>query len=163
MDTLVRVLAAIEEFKPTVYRDAVGIPTIGFGHVLRPGERYDRLTLDQAMELLQRDVQPVRERVDHLFRGVFLLKHELDALASFEFNTGKLEDSTLRQRLLNGSRIAAADEFGKWVYGTDRATGRKVKLDGLANRRAVECIWFLGAPEPVLARIVAKFFRPLPE
>lgn len=166
MDLLIRVLAAIEEFRPRPYRDAVGVLTIGFGHVVRPGEGIgDRLTVDQAYELLARDVAPRRERVEALFggsRSVFLSKHEIDALTSFEFNTGKLEESTLRQRLLSGSRLGASEEFGKWVYGTD-GQGNKVKLDGLANRRAIECIWFLGAPEAVLARVVARFFRPLPE
>ncbi|WP_375333932.1 lysozyme [Candidatus Tisiphia endosymbiont of Xenochironomus xenolabis] len=61
------------------------------------------------------------------------------ALISFVFNcgAGAFQASSLRQKLLRGEYLSAADEFPKWVYA------RGVKLKGLVRRRLVEREIFL--------------------
>lgn len=73
-----------------------------------------------------------------------LSQGQFDALVSFVFNVGQgnYATSTLKKRLAAGDYQGAADEFGRWVYGTD-AQGRKVRLKGLAARREEER-WLFG-------------------
>lgn len=120
-----------------VYRDSVGIPTIGIGHVIRPGESFTTITHEQALELLRHDVAVAEHAVAHL--GVELTQPEFDALVSFAFNvgTGALIASTLAKKLRAGDKPGAAEEFLRW----DKAAGKP--LVGLHNRRLAERELFL--------------------
>lgn len=159
MELLIRVIAAFEQFRPTTYLDAVGRPTCGYGHLIRPGETFDKpLTPEQGLKLLDTDIQEAKDDVDRLFRSVFLADWEYDALVSFAFNVGgaALEGSTLRKRLLSNLRRDAAAEFLRWVYGSKKkpdGTEEKVKLGGLVRRRDCESVWFLGAHPSVIERM----------
>jgi lysozyme len=52
-------LKHFEGYSPIVYEDAAGYPTIGFGHLLKPGEKIEEPLLGDAAErLLQDDVKP---------------------------------------------------------------------------------------------------------
>jgi GH24 family phage-related lysozyme (muramidase) len=79
-----------EGFRPTVYDDGRGIPTIGYGETRQPLPR--RLTEPQAARLLakrlDRDYEPA---VRALFSGPNALpfsQHRYDALVSFVYNLG---------------------------------------------------------------------------
>ena len=41
----------------TRYGDATGLATIGYGHLIKPGEHYEEITEDEALELLHGDLQ----------------------------------------------------------------------------------------------------------
>ncbi|MCC8406197.1 MAG: glycoside hydrolase family protein [Rickettsia endosymbiont of Sceptobius lativentris] len=60
-----------------------------------------------------------------------LIKQQV-ALISFIFNfdSGKFQASTLRQKLNRGEYVNAANELLRWVHAKDR-----VKLQGLLTRR----------------------------
>lgn len=134
-------LALIQHFEgysARAYRCPAGWLTIGYGHLLQPGEPrvIDR---PQAEMYLQQDVQIAERAVTQLITAS-LDQHAYDALVSFTFNlgSGALERSTLR-RLINGGEVdAAADQFARWVY----ADGRK--LPGLIRRRSAERLLFQG-------------------
>jgi GH24 family phage-related lysozyme (muramidase) len=49
-------IAAQEGFRASVYADAAGHPTVGYGHRLLPDEEYpDGVTRDAALALLEQD------------------------------------------------------------------------------------------------------------
>lgn len=139
---LVSFVAGMEGFRGGVYRDAVGVETIGYGETARPIiERYraNGIPRGVALDLL-------RDRLNHVY-GAAVLKLvrvpisqlQFDALTSFAYNlgTGALESSTLL-RVLNGGHYAkAANEFRKW----NKAGGRV--LPGLTRRREAERAMFL--------------------
>ncbi len=125
-----------EGFAPEVYVCPGGWPTIGYGHVVRDGERGRFLDgIDEAMgeELLRRDVETA-ERAVLCFIRVPLEHGQFDALCSFTFNlgTGALQRSTLRRKVNRGEHGAVPAEFRRWVW----AGGYKLK--GLVRRREAE-------------------------
>lgn len=139
------------------YLDPVGIWSIGWGHAIRYNGRLlkgaadaalakslfpNGITLAEAENLLADDVRLVEIYLNGVLPG--LTQCEFDAVCSFVFNVGigKFEDSTLLVRLLAGDKPAAAREFGRWIYGTDKR-GNKIVLPGQVTRRAKERDLFL--------------------
>ena len=48
-----------EGYSPVVYQDAASDPTIGFSHLIKPGEKIQEPRLGEAAEkLLQQDIKP---------------------------------------------------------------------------------------------------------
>lgn len=132
-----------------VYKDSVGIPTIGVGHVVRPGESFaGGITHEQAIEMLRKDIMIAEDAVNKGVK-VAITQAQFDACVSMTFNvgTGNFLSSTLLKLINQNNPTAAADEFLKWVHA-----GGKV-LQGLVNRRKAERELFLSdavpvAPEP---------------
>jgi len=137
-------LKGSEGYSPTNYLCQAGKTTIGYGHVVKPGEKYKWLNEEDAENLLRQDVSWAENAVD---RGVKvpLTQNQYDALVSFTFNLGveALNSSTLLRKLNSGDYTGAADEFDRWVYFTNPKTGKKEKSNGLINRRAREKRLFL--------------------
>lgn len=129
-----------------VYLDPVGIPTIGVGHVLRPGESFPNgITKEQALQLLAQDVR-IAEQAVLSNTKVPLNQNQFDALVSFVFNCGggAYKTSTMLKKLNAGDYEGAANELPRWVY----ASGKK--LPGLVARRNRERALFLKpVPQPV--------------
>lgn len=112
--------------------------TIGFGHLIKPGEHYVVVTIEQARELLKQDVRDAEDTVNDLvpFR---LPQSKFDALVSFVYNEGRAQfaESTLLRKLRDGDIIGAWQEFSNWIYDDGKP------LLGLARRRAAEGSMFL--------------------
>ena len=118
------------------YKDAVGKPTIGIGHLIVDGDGFDMtsiITEQQALDLLAQDVQ---ERVTQLNNAlqVDVTQNQFDALMDFVYNlgVGALQSSTLLRVLNAGDPIEAANHFAQW----DIAGGRV--LSDLVKRRQAE-------------------------
>lgn len=140
-----------------VYLDPGGVPTVGFGHKLLPGEEAiygggRELPLKDAEDLLISDYGKHRAGVLARTSGLELEEHELEALTSFCFNFGEgaLGTSTLLKRVLARDRRAAAFEFTRWRYAKDKKTGELKPWPWLIRRRHIEACWFLGASQPTL-------------
>ena len=135
MKTTMRLLTQLmvmEGCRLTAYRDAAGVPTIGYGHTegVRMG---DHISAYWARELLKQDIAYFERAVSEL--GVAKTEGQLDALTSLAFNIGieRLKASTLLEVIRKGgSKSAITREFKKWVY----ADGRRLK--GLELRREWE-------------------------
>jgi lysozyme len=114
------------------YKDAVGVPTIGYGHTggVRPNQT---ITQQQAEELLKQDLEKFEKGVTDLVK-VPLNQYQFDALVSFSFNVGlgALQTSTLLKKLNAKDYSGASKEFDKWVHA-----GGDV-LRGLVSRRDAE-------------------------
>lgn len=137
------VIKNAEGYHSDAYKCPSGKNTIGWGHTkgVKPG---DKITVDKAEKYLQEDID---ECIKYIYANVKvpLTQGQFDALVSFVFNcgAGNFEDSTLLELLNEGNYEGAANEFPRWVYGTDPDTGEKVKLGGLVIRRAAEQALFL--------------------
>lgn len=122
-----------EGYRPTVYLDIVGKQTVGYGHLLRPGESFGYLDRQAAEALLRHDVAFAEAAVNRLIT-VPLHPFQFDALTSFVFNLGSgcLQRSTLRRVVNREEHAQAADEFHKY-----RLAGGRISK-GLVLRRAAE-------------------------
>jgi len=128
----------IREFDDAVWG---GTLTIGHGHTGHAAIPGNKITRDEAEELLQQDLrwaeQAVASAVD-----VYLRQVQFDALVSFVYNVGgaNFRRSTLLKRLNQGKDYAAAEEFDRWVFSKGK------RLAGLERRRAAERELFLSCP-----------------
>lgn len=127
-----------EGLRLRVYRDAVGKATIGYGHLLRPGETLTTITHAQAEELLSKDIASAESYVASMVHHP-LNDNQFSALVSFVFNLGPgaLARSQLLKSLNAGQINRASNQFMRWVY----AGGKK--LPGLVTRRRAEQTLFL--------------------
>ena len=125
-----------EKLRLKAYLDAVGIPTIGYGHTkgVKIGQT---ITEDQAIEFLKEDLSVAENAINK--QNLSLNQNQFDALVSFVFNvgTGSFQSSTLLKKAKADSNdTSIALEFAKWKYGTVK--GKKVVLGGLVKRRKNE-------------------------
>jgi len=133
-------LALTEQFEGcrlTSYQDQVGRWTIGYGHTGPEVCAGMTITLEQAQNLLAKDVSSAAAFVNRVVE-VQLTQGEFDALVDFVFNlgVGTFERSTLLRVLNAGEFAAAAAQFALW----DRAGGAVVA--GLLRRRQAETALF---------------------
>ena len=124
------------------YVDAAGHPTIGYGHLIKPGDPFNsksEITQKQAEDLLQSDLAAARKSVQTLVK-VPLNDNQFAAVVSFTFNlgAGKLKDSDLLAFINKGDFQSAANEFPKWNKARDPKTQKLVELRGLTRRRTAE-------------------------
>ena len=133
-----------EGFRSHPYRDAVGIPTIGYGATYYPvtGRRVTMtdppLSEPQASALLEAMVDRFAAGIRR-YAQVPLTQRQFDALVSWAYNVGleAARTSTLMRKLNTGDYEGAADELPRW----NRAGGRVLR--GLTRRRAEERALFL--------------------
>jgi len=144
-------IRTFEHLELRSYIDRAGKPTIGYGHVILPGETIvEPIDRDEAERLLADDVRKAENALAAWVR-VPLTGGQRDALASWVFNVGPrhLEESTLRLLLNRYDYIGAAHELRKW-----RIAGG-VPQPGLLRRRIAEELLFLGG-HPLSVLNVAK-------
>ena len=149
-DIFLEKLMEMEGCRLVAYRDAAGVPTIGYGHTagVRMG---DRISQQQAKALLRQDAEAVMRQVRAL--DVSRTEAQLEALTSFAFNLGiaRLRSSTLLKVIRQGgSKQAIQREFKRWVY----AGGRK--LSGLVKRREWEASHFFAPSYPTDEEIINR-------
>lgn len=129
---LIEKVKEFEGLRLRAYRDAVGKPTIGYGHTLgvKMGQRITEL---QAEEMLRQDLW-VAGRFPNTIKEINT-QGKYDAVVSFIFNlgVGSFKRSTLYRRILHHApdKLIQA-EFRRWVH-----SGGKV-LPGLVKRREWE-------------------------
>lgn len=143
-------LMMMEGLRLTAYRDAAGVPTIGYGHTkgVRMG---DRISEYWARKLLRQDVAEVERQVKAM--RVASSEGQLDALVSFAFNVGigRLRRSTLLRLIREGgTKLQIQREFKRWVY----AGGQRLR--GLELRREWEARRFFEWDLPTDAEIIDR-------
>lgn len=130
---------ASEGWVDHIYQDVTGHETIGYGHLVKPGEVFP-LTIfyEQGELLLKSDLEWAEEVVTASVK-VPLSQNQFDALVDFVFNEGEgsFKRSTLLLLLNQGRYIEASQEFGKWIYSGGRI------FDALVKRREKERQLFL--------------------
>ncbi len=134
----IALIKRFEGFGAEPYPCPAGKLTIGYGHVIRKGERIpERITEAEALAILQEDLTSREKAIDGLVT-VTLTQNQFDALVSFVYNIGvnAFAESTMLKRINALEIKEAAKEFDRWTKGTVR--GVKTVLPGLVKRRASE-------------------------
>lgn len=121
-----------------IYKDAAGLATIGIGHLLTESDkksgRFDKgITMEQALDLLAKDVAPAEEAVNKAVT-VPLSQNQFDTLVSFAFNVGcgGFRSSTAL-KMVNEGRF---EDVPEWLAKWNKAGGKV--CDGLIVRRRNE-------------------------
>lgn len=136
----IALIQRFEELRLEPYHDAVGYPTIGYGHLLSHEKwadlsQWPTITEEEADALLEQDLAQRERAVVRLVHAP-LSSGQFSAIVSFTFNlgAGALQASTLRRKLNRGEYHEAPRELMRWVF----AGGRKLR--GLVRRREAESI-----------------------
>lgn len=136
----VEALTGFEGYSPVMYKDSAGFDTIGIGHLVKSGERFNIPMMPaDAAALLQKDIKPALGAVNK-YTDVDLHYHQADALTSFTFNVGSgtfKKSSVLRDVNDENHEDVPAD-----LRKYNRAGGKVVK--GLVNRREMEAKMYEG-------------------
>jgi lysozyme len=134
-----RAIAEEEGYRAEPYVCPAGRLTIGYGHVIRPGEALEHLSPDEALELLRADARTAEDAIRRLVR-VPLAQHEYDALVSLVLNIGgaRFARSELLGALNAGDRAGAVREWAEFRWGAGKI------LPVLVARRGREIARFLG-------------------
>jgi lysozyme len=139
-------IKASEGFRADVYNDTAGLPTVGYGHKLQPGESFPNgVTEAQASTILLADVQAAEQAVERLVKAQ-LTQGQFDALVDFTFNlgAGRLAGSTLLADLNHGDYASAASQLLLWDHA-----GGQVSVGLAARRRAEYNLWMATPREEV--------------
>ncbi len=125
-------IATHEGYRGEAYRDAVGVPTIGFGETagVKMGDKTTPgRSLVQLLGSTNRHADAIRKCI-----AVPLYQHEFDAYVSLSYNIGPgaFCQSTLVKKLNAGDYAGACEEIKRW----NRAGGKV--LPGLTKRREQE-------------------------
>jgi len=136
-------IRAFEGFRAEPYRDAVGVPTIGYGSTYYPDGQRVRIsdppiTREQATDLMMQVLREFEDGINAALR-VEVTQNQYDALVCWAFNIGvsAAQNSTLMKKLNSGDYSGAADQFLRW----NRAGGQVLR--GLTRRREAERALFL--------------------
>ena len=143
MRTSESALAKIKEFEGcrlTAYRDAVGVPTIGYGRT--SGVRMGMIiTQEEADRDIVKFIEAEEEALKRFLGDTVLTDNQWDAIVSFAYNVGigNFKKSTLARKILKDpSDPTIYQEFNKWT----RAGGQR--LQGLVRRRSWEAARWTG-------------------
>jgi lysozyme len=139
-DRGLNLIKKFEGFSPVTYICVAGFRTIGYGHAIKKGEKWDNsgvITEGEASELLAQDIGIAERAVQRLIY-VPLNQEMFDSLVSWTFNLGggALQRSTMRSVLNRQEYRSVPNEMRKWVYGG----GKPQK--GLIRRREEEARLF---------------------
>lgn len=136
-----------EGLRLTAYLCPASKWTIGYGSTGSHVKPNLTITKQEADQLLIADLDRFERAVDTLVR-VKLTDNQFAALVSFAFNIGEgkggFATSTLLRKLNRGDYASVPGELAKWVHATVK--GKKVRVEGLVNRRAAEAgLWARGS------------------
>ncbi|EEO27626.2 lysozyme [Oxalobacter paraformigenes] len=125
-------IALHEGYRDKAYKDAVGVPTVGYGETagVRIG---DRTTPERALVQLLKSTEKHADAIRQCIH-VPLYQHEFDAYVSLAYNigAGNFCRSTLVKKLNAKDYAGACQEIKRW----GRAGGKV--LPGLVKRREAE-------------------------
>ena len=125
-------IALNEGYRGEAYKDAVGVPTVGYGET-RGVTMKSRTTPDRALVQLLSSANSHADDIRQCIK-VPLYQHEFDAYVSLAYNIGAKNfcGSTLVRRLNAGDYTGSCREIKRW-----NKAGGKV-FPGLVNRREKE-------------------------
>lgn len=137
----INIIKRYEGLRLEAYKCPAGVWTVGYGSTQlngKPVKQGDKLTLQQAEELLKKEADNFRIRIAPFIK-VSVNENQLSALISLAFNIGvtAFKNSTLLRKLNGKDYFGAADQFLVWT----KANGRE--LLGLKRRREEERALFL--------------------
>lgn len=138
-DQGIALIKKLEGFSKKIYLCPAGKETIGYGHVILPGEHFPASGISEevAEKILCDDLGDIINGLNLILK-VGLNQNQIDALICFIFNIGigAFRLSTMLRMINNNDFNGAAKQFARWVYCNGK------KIDGLVKRRAIEAELF---------------------
>ena len=131
-DLGIQLICRFEGLKTDAYKDAVGVPTIGYGHT-KGVQMGMKITKEQAIEFLKEDLVKAEKAVNKYNDKYNFSQNQFDALVSFAFNIGSIDQLTAK-----GTRTI--EKIAECIPKYNKAGGKK--LQGLVNRRQAELEMF---------------------
>lgn len=130
-----------EGCKLTAYKCPAGVWTIGYGHTagVKQGQT---ITQKQAEDFLRSDLGAFESKVMKYNTKYFWTQNELDALVSFAYNVGSIDQLTA-----NGTRTKK--QIAEKILAYNKGGGKV--LAGLVRRRQEEQKMFLNGSSVVIA------------
>lgn len=131
-----------EGLRLTAYQDGGGVWTIGYGHTGKVDgmniAKGMKITIKKAEELLNQDLIRFEKHVRTYHHKYNFTQNEFDALVSFSFNLGSINQLTA-----NGTRTK--EEISRKIveYSNMRISGKLTWIKGLHIRRLKETLMFL--------------------
>lgn len=135
--TLLTDLERHEGFRGEVYLDSKGNATIGYGHLVKPGEDFSRgVSKEEAKQLLKKDTQIAINDAKAIFKNLeSFSKKRQEALVNMTFNLGrtKLIGFTKMLKELNSTevdweRVADEAKNSLWYKEVGRRSKEIVKI-----------------------------------
>ncbi len=144
----VQFLKDYEKFASSMYNDAAGHATIGYGHLIHEGKVSGKssekpfqqgLSEQNADKLLRSDLKEFEKRVKRDVKTP-LSQNQFDALVIFAFNVGKggFSASSALKETNKNNFSAVPDKMKLWNKITNEKTGKLEFSQGLMNRRIEE-------------------------
>lgn len=129
---------------PFPYKDIAGIETVGYGYVLRPGDKFDYPLLPLDADALLKKTMGRFERDINRFVTIRLYQNQFDAVASLTYNIGSeaLRGSTVLKRINAAQHAQVPDGFLMWNKA--RIGGVLQPVYGLTLRRKEEAKLYAG-------------------
>ena len=129
----INLIKKFEGCRLTAYKCAAGVPTIGYGHTagVKMGQA---ITQEQADRYLKDDLVKYEKNVGKYDSKYRWNQNEFDALVSFAFNIGSIDQLTA-----NGTRDRKT--IAERILQYNKAAGKV--LEGLTKRRKAEQALFL--------------------
>jgi lysozyme len=140
MKTNAEAITLIKEFeglKLKPYADLGGKITIGWGHLIKAGEKFTSITTGQAEAIFLKDLAEAEAIVKRTVR-VTLSVNQFSALVALAFNIPKSFGNTTLVEVLNAVRF---DDAPEQILRWHRMGKKPVK--GLIRRRAAEAMLFV--------------------
>ena len=136
----INLIKQFEGCRLTAYKCPAGVWTIGYGHTggVKQGQT---ITQEQADRMLVEDLQKYEKKVNKYDDRYQWRQNEFDALVSFAFNVGSIE-----QLSANGTR--SKEVIGSKILLYNKAGGKE--LEGLTRRRKAEQELFLSVMSSVI-------------
>lgn len=141
-DEYIAFLKKQEGLRLEVYADQVGLPTIGYGHLLKSFD-HPPITKERAEQLLRIDAQIAEDHALRLAPNLGKHPKKLAALTDLCYNVGAkaVEGSGTVAAFKREDWADAATRFVKWNKG--RVNGVLVELPVLTRRRKALVPWIL--------------------
>ncbi len=142
----VELIRFFEGLRLETYPDVAGNKTIGYGHLLKPGESGKPITRQEAEALLAVDIAEHEKAVLDMTSGSDGVTADMEsALTCLTFNVGvdRLAKSSALRMAIAGDFARAAVYFMKFCKAKNPKTGRLDPVDGLLKRRMAEAVLFL--------------------
>ena len=132
----VKFIASYESFVPSPKDDGFGNLTVGYGHLVKKGEHFGKLSQQQALELLASDLSGWESIVTNYSDTIDIVwdQNQYDAFVSLAFNSGNNFKSVMK------AIAAGADPYDSFGM-INRVNGKPVL--GLYRRRMDEADMFV--------------------
>jgi len=146
-DSVREALVQEEGVRKTVYRDPIGLPTVGVGHLVTPGDGLrvgEQVSYDRILDLFDHDLRAAEAAVTRLVGNLPLYQHEFDALVDLVYNVGEggVSERTsprLNAAIAEGNYAAIAAELayhdagGASMGGLIHRSERRIAMFTAAN------------------------------